>query len=56
MLVRKHLMNTQKKTIKYGGGLRDYDFATQSVADNYLKAKKKPTLDFVLNTKNKFLI
>jgi inositol oxygenase len=45
----------QKKiTIKYGGGFRNYEFATQSVADNYLKARKNQTLDFVLNMKNKF--
>ena len=52
MFVRKDWINTKKKkTIEDGGGLRNYDFATQSVADNYLKARKKPTLDSVLNTK-----
>ena len=47
----------QKKiTIKYGDGFRNYDNTTKSVSDNYLKARRYQTLEFVLNMKKKFSI
>lgn len=45
----------QKKiTIKYGNIYRNYENANQSVINNYFKARKYQTLDYVLNMKKKF--
>ena len=50
----------KKITIKYGGEeqkpFRNYDNAPQSVINNYLTARKKQTMDFVLNMHQKYRI
>lgn len=44
----------KKITIKYGNSFRNYDNASQSVINNYKKAREFQTLDFFLKMKNKY--
>ena len=37
----------KKITIKYGNGFRNYDNASESVSQNYLKARQNQTVEFV---------
>ena len=44
----------KKITIKYGNGFRNYDNASESVSQNYLKARQNQTVEFVTQMVTQF--
>ena len=46
----------KKITIKYGEGFRNYDNVLKSVSDNYFKARKYQTVEFVKKMQQKFSV